>query len=509
MRDEQATYIGPDDFPTVPLVLDGISSRFIRENKIIPIELKNNVLKVILADPDDREIVEALRAASSADVVVFTGDSQTIDEYIAKFYGQNSQSMNRIIEDMDQQGFEYVREEEEEDVGHLKDLASEAPIIKLVNLFISRAVEGRASDIHIEPFEDELKIRYRIDGVLHDVESAPKKLQAAVISRIKIMAKLNIAERRLPQDGRIRLRFGDREIDLRVSTIPILHGESVVMRILDKENVVIDLDALGFFPETLAIFNQIIQKPNGIFLVTGPTGSGKTTTLYGALDKINSPDKKIITVEDPIEYQLKGINQIQVKSQIGLNFATTLRHIVRQDPDVIMIGEIRDLETAEIAIQSALTGHLVFSTLHTNDAPSAITRLLDMGVENFLLSSTVRGILAQRLLRRICSQCKEMDLSGADAEEVKALGVSEGTSLYKGCGCDICSHTGFYGRTGIFELLVIDDEIRKLILTNGDASQIRAVAKRQGMRTLLEDGVKKIEAGETTLNEVFRVTQEA
>lgn len=509
MREEKVSYIGPDNFPTVPLVLDGISSRFIRENKIIPIELKNNVLKVILADPDDREIIEALKAASSADVVVFAGDSQTIDEYITKFYGQGSQNMNRIIEDLDQQGFEYVREEEEEDVGHLKDLASEAPIIKLVNLFISRAVESRASDIHIEPFEDELKVRYRIDGVLHDIESAPKKLQAAVVSRIKIMAKLNIAERRLPQDGRIRLRFGEREIDLRVSTIPILHGESVVMRILDQESIVIDLDVLGFFPETLAEFNRLIKKPNGIFLVTGPTGSGKTTTLYGALDKINSPDKKIITVEDPIEYQLKGVNQIQVKSQIGLSFASTLRHIVRQDPDVIMIGEIRDLETAEIAIQSALTGHLVFSTLHTNDAPSAITRLLDMGVENFLLSSTVRGILAQRLLRTICPQCKEVDTTGADQEEFRALGMTDNVLLYRGRGCESCSHTGFYGRTGIFELLVIDDEIRKLILASADANQIRAVARQRGMRTLLEDGVKKITAGETTLNEVFRVTQEA
>ncbi len=509
MKNDEMMYINSDDFPTVPLVLDGVSSRFIRENKIIPIEMKNNVLKVILANPDDREIIEALRAASSADIIVYTGDSQTIDEYIAKFYGQGSQNINRIIEDMDQQGFEYVREEEEEDVGHLKDLASEAPIIKLVNLFISRAVESRASDIHIEPFEDELKVRYRIDGVLHDVESAPKKLQAAVVSRIKIMAKLNIAERRLPQDGRIRLKFSEREIDLRVSTIPILHGESVVMRILDQESIVIDLDALGFFPETLAEFNRIIKKPNGIFLVTGPTGSGKTTTLYGALDKINSPDKKIITVEDPIEYQLKGVNQIQVKSQIGLNFATTLRHIVRQDPDVIMIGEIRDLETAEIAIQSALTGHLVFSTLHTNDAPSAITRLLDMGVENFLLSSTVRGILAQRLLRRICPQCKQIDCSGDDHEAFKSLGMAENISVYKGRGCDTCSHTGFYGRTGIFELLVIDDEIRKLILANADANQIRSMGKKRGMRTLMEDGIKKIEAGETTLNEVFRVTQEA
>ena len=296
IKDMEVMYLSPESFPTVPLVLDGISSRFIRENKIIPLELKNSVLKVVLANPRDSEIVEALKAALLVDVVVYAGDIQSIDDYLSKFYGQGSQNMNRIIEDMDQQGFEFVREQEEEDVGHLKDLASEAPIIKLVNLFITRAVESRASDIHIEPFEDELKVRYRIDGVLQDVESAPKKLQAAVVSRLKIMAKLNIAERRLPQDGRIRLKFGEREIDLRVSTIPILHGESVVMRILDRESIVIDLEMLGFFPETLADLNRLVGMPNGIILVTGPTGSGKTTTLYGALNKINSPDKKIITV---------------------------------------------------------------------------------------------------------------------------------------------------------------------------------------------------------------------
>lgn len=508
IKNAEAIYLSPENFPTVPLVLDGISSRFIRENKIIPLELKNNVLKVVLGNPRDKEIVEALRAALSVDVVIYTGDMQSIDDYLSKFYGQGSQNMNRIIEDMDQQGFEFVREQEEEDVGHLKDLASEAPIIKLVNLFISRAVESRASDIHIEPFEDELKVRYRIDGVLHDIEAAPKKLQAAVVSRLKIMAKLNIAERRLPQDGRIRLKFGEREIDLRVSTIPILHGESVVMRILDKESIVIDLEMLGFFPETLATLNQLITKPNGIILVTGPTGSGKTTTLYGALNTINAPDKKIITVEDPIEYQLKGVNQIQVKTQIGLSFASTLRHIVRQDPDVIMIGEIRDLETAEIAIQSALTGHLVFSTLHTNDAPSAVTRLLDMGVENFLLSSTVRGILAQRLVRTICTSCKEEDSTGADGEAFRILGLAGKEPLYRGKGCDACAFTGFRGRTGVYELLTIDDSIRRLILANADANQLRDAAKQNGMRTLLEDGMRKVQAGVTTLNEVFRVTQE-
>jgi len=354
-----------------------------------------------------------------------------------------------------------------------------------------------------------MKVRYRIDGVLHDIESTPKRLQAAIVSRIKIMAKLNIAERRLPQDGRIRLRVGENELDLRVSTIPVLYGESVVMRILRKEGIVIDLDLLGFGQETLRSFNQLITKPNGIFLVTGPTGSGKTTTLYGALDKINAPDKKIITVEDPVEYQLKGVNQIQVKPQIGLNFANTLRHIVRQDPDIIMIGEIRDLETAEIAIQSALTGHLVFSTLHTNDAPSAITRLLDMGVENFLLSSTIRGILAQRLVRVICPACKEKDTAISDREELKLFGIDTTQSLYHGKGCEQCASTGYYGRAGIFELLVVDEEIRKLILKSADANQIRTTAKQHGMRTLLEDGAEKIKAGVTTLSEILRVTQEA
>lgn len=502
-------HLNPENLPKVPFVLNGISSRFIRENKIIPIELKNNILKVVMVNPEDTATIDALKVATSADVMVYTGDSKVLEEYISRFYGQESQNINKIIEDIGERGFEFLKEEEE-DIGHLKDLASEAPIIKLVNLFITRAVESRASDIHIEPFEDELKVRYRIDGVLHDIESTPKRLQAAIVSRIKIMAKLNIAERRLPQDGRIRLKVGESEIDMRISTIPVLYGESVVMRILHKEGIVIDLDQLGFPSEILNTFNHLIKKPNGIILVTGPTGSGKTTTLYGALDKINSPDKKIITVEDPVEYQLKGVNQIQVKPQIGLNFTNTLRHIVRQDPDIILIGEIRDLETAEIAIQSALTGHLVFSTLHTNDAPSAITRLLDMGVENFLLSSTVRGILAQRLVRVICPPCKELDSSiVVDKEELKLLGIGSDISLYRGKGCEKCAFTGYYGRTGIFELLLIDDDIRKLILKNADSNQIRELAKKHGMRTLLEDGAEKIKAGITTFSEVLRVTQEA
>ncbi len=489
MKADNFPLLHPEEFPGVPFVIDGISSRFVKENRVIPLDVRENKLWVVMASPEDTQVVDALRVVSGTDVVVYSGEGQAIDEYIAKFYGQDAQSLNRIIEDMNGNGPETVGDEEDEDVGHLKDLASEAPIIKLVNLLITRAVKTRASDIHIEPFQDEVKVRYRIDGVLHEVESAPKRLQAAMISRLKIMAKLNIAERRLPQDGRIWLKAADREIDLRVSTIPILHGESVVMRILDKETTVIDLPSLGFFPETLYTFNEIIKKPNGIFLVTGPTGSGKTTTLYGALDTINAPDKKIITVEDPIEYQIKGINQIQVKPQIGLSFASTLRHIVRQDPDVIMIGEIRDRETAEIAIQASLTGHLVFSTLHTNDAPGAITRLLDMGVEAFLLASTVRGILAQRLVRVVCPECKELKPDGN----------------VRGTGCERCAYTGYHSRSGIFELLVVDDAIRKLILANADAIQIRNAARAHGMATLLEDGTRKVGSGITTLAEVLRV----
>jgi general secretion pathway protein E len=500
-------YFEPEQLPKIPLTLEGISSRFIRENLVVPLEFKNNVLKVAMGHPEDKATIDALQVATSAEVLVYAGDPSLITEYITKFYGQEAQNINRIIEDIGTDNLEFLKEEEE-DIGHLKDLASEAPIIKLVNMVITRAVESRSSDIHIEPFEDELKVRYRIDGVLHEIESLPKNLQAAILSRVKIMAKLNIAEKRLPQDGRIKLKVGEKEVDLRVSTIPVLYGEGVVMRILQKEGVTIDLDVLGFSAQTLSIFNQLIKKANGIILVTGPTGSGKTTTLYGALDKINSPDKKIITVEDPIEYQLKGINQIQVKPQIGLNFAGTLRHIVRHDPDIIMIGEIRDLETAEIAIQSALTGHLVFSTLHTNDAPSAITRLLDMGVESFLLSSTIRGVLAQRLVRVICSACKVVDPAPAVQEELIHLRMGKIENLYKGTGCEQCAGTGFFGRIGIFELFLIDDSIRRMILKNSDAMQIREEARRNGMKTLLEDGLEKVKASLTTLTEVLRVTQE-
>lgn len=497
-----------EEFPKIPLVLEGLSSRFIRENRVVPLELKNGILKVLMADPEDEEVIEALRIALRTEIVAYGRDGGEIDDYIDRYYGQDSQDINKIIENIEDSPYEFTGDDGE-DIGHLKDLAAEAPIIKLVNVLISRALESRTSDIHIEPFDDELIVRYRIDGVLHNVERAPKKLQAAIVSRIKIMAKLNIAERRLPQDGRIRIKVGNREVDLRVSTIPVIYGESIVMRILDKEDIVIDLDRLGFSHAMLGQFRRLIEKPHGIVLVTGPTGSGKTTSLYGALDKINSPDRKIITVEDPVEYQLKGINQIQVKPQIGLNFADALRHIVRQDPDVIMIGEIRDLETAEIAVQSALTGHMVFSTLHTNDAPSAITRLMDLGVESFLLSSTIRGILAQRLVRVICPHCKEHDTALVSEEERALFQIGPEIEIFRGKGCEECTYTGYLGRIGVFELLVIDDNLRRLILRSADANELRQLAIMQGMTTLFQDGSAKIRAGLTTLSEVFRVTQEA
>ncbi|MBF0342678.1 MAG: type II secretion system ATPase GspE [Nitrospirae bacterium] len=498
--------VSADDFPKVPLVLDGISARFITQNLIIPCDVRDNTLRVIMARPWDLDAKDALSVATGHEIDAHGADETAVRDYLDKFFGKEA-SVNKIIENIGDTSFEF-KSEYDEDVDHLKGLASEAPIIKLVNLLITRAIEGRASDIHIEPFDNELKVRYRIDGVLHDVESAPKRLQAAIISRVKIMAKLNIAERRLPQDGRIKLKISSTEIDIRVSTIPVLYGESIVMRLLNKESIVIDLERLGFPPELLKGFNSLIKKPHGIILVTGPTGSGKTTTLYGALDKINTEDKKIITVEDPIEYHLNGVNQIQVKQQIGLSFANTLRHIVRQDPDIIMIGEIRDLETAEIAIQSALTGHLVFSTLHTNDAPSAITRLIDMGVENFLLSSTLRGLLAQRLVRMICPQCKGVDDTLATPEELTMIGLGTDVKIYKGTGCEICSHTGFLGRSGIFELMMIDNDARKLIMANADSAELRKAARNSGMKTLLESGKDKVRQGITTIAEVLRVTQE-
>ncbi|RMG57022.1 MAG: type II secretion system protein GspE, partial [Deltaproteobacteria bacterium] len=477
-------YLTPDQLPRVPLLLDDVSLRFLRENLIIPIHSTRETLTIVTAEPVDHSAVDALRVATGKRVEVCVTDESAVRDYVERNFSRKQEKIDEIIEEIGEETFA-SEEQEGEDVSHLRDLASEAPIIKLVNMLIFRAVESRASDIHIEPFEKEVKVRYRIDGVLHEVERIPKRLQAAITSRIKLTARLNIAERRLPQDGRIILKVGQKEIDLRVSTVPVVHGESIVLRILDRQGKMISLEELGFLPDTLERFESLIRKPNGIILVTGPTGSGKTTTLYGALERINSPDRKIITVEDPVEYSLPGINQIQVKPKINLTFANILRHIVRQDPDVIMIGEIRDLETAEIAIQAALTGHLVFSTLHTNDAPSSITRLVDMGVEHYLLPPTLKGILAQRLVRLLCPECKRVS-TGA----VPPPGFPPDLVIYESSGCESCAGTGFRGRTGIFELLLVDEDVGRLINRRAPTAEIRALAREKGMRTLIEDGVE-------------------
>jgi len=494
------------EYPAVPVETSKLPLRFLRTFHVIPVHLENNVLSLVMSDPLDVETQSAIRLRTGHDLRVYIGAETEVNEQLEKLYGGDEGSSEKLIETMTDVFAD------DENIEHLRDLASEVPVIRMVNLIISRAVESRSSDIHIEPFEKELRLRYRVDGVLHNIDPPPNQLRAAIISRIKLMAKLNIAERRLPQDGRIKLKVLGKEIDLRVSTLPTMYGESVVMRILDKSNSsLIDLRRLGFPEDSYDKVCEMTSKPHGIFLVTGPTGSGKTTTLYSAMKRINTPDRKIITIEDPVEYQMDGINQIHVNTQIGLTFGAGLRHIVRQDPDIIMIGEIRDLETAEIAIRSALTGHLVFSTLHTNDAPSAVTRLVDMGVEDYLLASSLIGILAQRLVRVNCQHCKAPELTPskalADAGfDIKGLG--EFVQLQRGKGCEQCDFSGYESRMGIFELLDIDEEMRRLMVTKADSTVLKAQAVRSGMRTLKDDGWAKVLAGDTTADEVLRVTQE-
>jgi len=493
------------DFPTAPLPLGSLNLKFLKHAKVLPLAQTNGTLTVAMSDPADYYTIQGLQLATGLQVEPRLARERDVLEALETIYGGGNAEGGAAAEPADAE-LEYFGDDEE-DVDHLRDLASEAPVIRFVNLLISRAVEQRASDIHIEPFENELKVRYRIDGVLHDVEAPARRLQAAIVSRVKIMSKLNIAERRLPQDGRIKLRLMGREIDLRVSTLPTLYGESVVLRILDRSSIVVTLGSLGFPEDTLAQFDRLITKPYGMILVTGPTGSGKTTTLYGALDKINSPDKKLITIEDPVEYQLFGVNQIHVKPQIGLTFANGLRSIVRQDPDVIMVGEIRDAETAEIAIQAALTGHLVFSTLHTNDAAGAVSRLLEMGVEDYLLASSLLGVLAQRLVRKVCEKCRRSaEITPTVQRELGGDGTP--VQVYEGTGCEDCAQTGYRGRSGIFELLLVNDVIRPLILKRSSADMIKDAAVQQGMRTLREDGWHKVRTGVTTVAEVVRVTQE-
>ncbi|HEY2775315.1 MAG TPA: type II secretion system ATPase GspE [Candidatus Binatia bacterium] len=490
------------EIPAEPPSLEHVSVEFMRSLRVLPISVDNGVLRLAMADPGDTATIEVLEQVTGLAVQPVLVRPRELMERFEAIFGEGDGG-----EEGDNGSIEILTQDEE-DVEHLRDMASEAPVIRLVNQTLSRAVEQRASDIHVEPFENELRVRYRIDGVLHDQDPPPRNLTAAIISRIKLMAKLNIAERRLPQDGRIKLRLVGREIDLRVSSLPTLYGESVVLRILDRSSVVVDLSRLGMPEDILGNFSHMISQPHGLILVTGPTGSGKTTTLYGGLDKINSPELKIITIEDPVEYQLRGVNQIHVRSQIGLTFANGLRSIVRQDPDVIMVGEIRDAETAEIAIQAALTGHLVFSTLHTNDAAGAISRLLDMGVEDYLLASSLIGVLAQRLVRRVCERCRHH--VEASPEFLRELGPrgTKAVVVYESAGCSECAGTGYHGRGGIYELLSCDDQIRNLIVSRATADRIKQDAVGRGMRTLRMDGFWKVADGTTTIGEVLRVTQD-
>ena len=491
--------------PDLPPEGVAVSLKFMKQFHAVPQSEVGDTVEVLMADPQDGYILDALRLATGRTIVPRVALRSEIEDLIERWHGQGRSAMGAIVETAEGEAGDV------DDVEHLRDLASEAPVIRLVNLIIQRAVELRASDIHIEPFENRLKVRYRIDGVLEEGESPPQNLTAAVISRIKIMAKLNIAERRLPQDGRIMLRVQGKELDLRVSTVPTAHGESVVMRLLDRETVVFDFERLGFTDNFLPQFQKVLEQPHGILLVTGPTGSGKTTTLYTALSKLNTPDVKIITVEDPVEYQIEGINQIQAKPQIGLDFAHALRSIVRQDPDIIMIGEMRDLETARIAIQSALTGHLVLSTLHTNNAAGGITRMLDMGVEDYLLTSTINGILAQRLVRRL--EPTHAERQPASPEEIEKFQLRryqpEGEIFLYHPRPSAIAPTGYLGRTTIMEFLVMDDALRRGVMRHAGMGELEQLARDAGMRTMYEDGIVKALAGVTTIEEVLRVTEDA
>jgi general secretion pathway protein E len=492
-----------------PELCSALPIHFARKHGILPIKRDGDGISVATSNPLDIYPLDDVRILLDQEVKPVVMPPGAIIDAINRVYDRDTNAAQQIIEGFDEDSLDILSSALEEPAD-LLDASDEAPVIRLVNSTLFQAVKQRASDIHIEPFERELVVRYRIDGILYNVLTPPKRIQPSITSRVKIMAGLNIAEKRLPQDGRIRVTIAGKNIDIRVSIIPTAHGERIVMRLLDKTSILLKLEDIGFSTDKLKTFNRLIHQPHGIILLTGPTGSGKTTTLYGALTRINSPDKNIITVEDPIEYQIRGIGQIQVNPKINLTFANGLRSILRQDPDVIMVGEVRDLETAEIAIQASLTGHLVFSTLHTNDSAGAITRLMDMGIEPFLASSSVIAIMAQRLVRVVCPDCRQKYPSGE--EELREIGMDSALpgekSLYRAIGCQNCLGTGYRGRTGIFELLVLDDDIRTLILKDYDSNTIRRAATEKGMLTLRQDGARKILKGITTIEEVVRVTQE-
>jgi len=503
----EAEYVDLSNYVIDPEVISLISEKSALRLKLIPISKNDDELIIAMANPLDVYAIDFVRDHTKIKKIKsLLATEEDVLNAITNYY-----ELGEYDDILEKLGTEIVfkEEEEEEDSKKLEAISKEAPIIQLVNMLIVQGVKDRASDIHIEPIEKGLLIRFRIDGMLHDIRTLPNTIKSAVISRIKILAKMDIAERRLPQDGRFQVKFGTREVDLRVSTIPTVLGEKVVLRLLDKSKGLIKLEQLGFTPEQSNEFKSIIYKSYGIILLTGPTGSGKTTTLYAALNEVNSKDKNIITVEDPVEYKLKRINQIQIKPKINLTFANTLRSILRQDPDIIMVGEIRDVETAQIAVQAALTGHLVLSTLHTNDAASAITRLIDMDVETFLISSSVIGVIAQRLVRVICEKCKEEYIPGEDVlSELNIKTNSKGdgkVKLYRGTGCSFCKNTGYYGRTSIYELIVLDEEIKSLIISKASSNIIKDAAIKKGMKTLKDSGLEKALQGITTIEEVLRV----
>jgi len=503
----EAEYVDLSNYVIDPEVISLISEKTALQFKLIPISKNDNELIIAMANPLDVYAIDFVRDHTKIkNIKSLLAPEEDVLNAITNYYEFGE--YDDIIEKL---GTEIVfkEEEEEEDSNKLEAISREAPIIQLVNMLIVQGVKDRASDIHIEPNEKGLLVRFRIDGMLHDIRTLPNTIKSAVISRIKILSKMDIAERRLPQDGRFQVKFGIREVDLRVSTIPTVLGEKVVLRLLDKSKGLIKLEQLGFTPKQLEEFKSIIFRSYGIILITGPTGSGKTTTLYAALNQVNSKEKNIITVEDPVEYKLNRINQIQMKQKINLTFANTLRSILRQDPDIIMVGEIRDAETAQIAVQAALTGHLVFSTLHTNDAASAITRLIDMDVEPFLISSSVIAVIAQRLVRVICEKCKEEYIPEEDVLSglnIQANSKDDGkVKLYRGKGCSFCKNTGYYGRTSIYELIVLDEEIKSLIISKASSNVIKDAAIKKGMKTLKDSGLEKALQGITTIEEVLRV----
>ncbi|GMU80376.1 MAG: Flp pilus assembly complex ATPase component TadA [Phycisphaerales bacterium] len=503
-------YVDLDKNVVVSSAIGMIPESIIKNDRVLPMSFEDNRLKVIVSDPLDLELLDKLRFRLGMEIDVALAPRAKIQRYIDTFISSKvDASMDEAIEQIDRDK-DLLAKENEAIRKAKEDEDEEAPVIKLLNLLIDNAVRSRASDIHIEPMADRVRVRYRIDGVCIVRDNIPKSMQGPVLARLKIMSGIDIAEKRLPQDGRIKRVIGNQQIDFRVSACPAYHGESVVLRILRPDSVRVGITSMGFEPDDYDRFQRIIRQPNGIFLVTGPTGSGKTTTLYGALQELNRPDKKIITAEDPVEYMFAGINQCQVREDIGLSFAKILRSMLRQAPNIILVGEIRDREVGEVAIQAALTGHLVFSTLHTNDAPSAITRLIDMGIKPFLVASSIQAIMAQRLIRVICTECKEID-PAPDRFTLKLLGITdrdlEGRHIYKGRGCQRCNGIGYRGRQGIFEMLEMNNELRELAFQRAPANQLRKAARAGGMRNLLEDGKLKILRGVTTPEEVARIAQ--